>query len=175
MPTLIKCPSCDRQLKVPDNLLGKNVKCPTCASTFVAAGAPEVSEPPPPPSEREPIEQAPASPSPQGEFHPPEDEYEEDRPRRRRRREYAPHRGGTILALGIISFFCFPIVLGPIAWIMGNNDLREIRAGRMDPAGEGNTNAGRICGMISTIIAACIMLLYCVIFVIAMAMPAMNR
>jgi hypothetical protein len=35
---------------------------------------------------------------------------------------------------------------------MGNKDLKEMRAGRMDDSGEGTTNAGRICGMISTIL-----------------------
>ena len=33
---------------------------------------------------------------------------------------------------------------------MGSNDLKEIRAGRMDPEGEGTTNGGRICGIIGT-------------------------
>jgi hypothetical protein len=32
---------------------------------------------------------------------------------------------------------------------MGNNDLREIEAGRMDPAGEGLTRSGKIVGIIS--------------------------
>jgi hypothetical protein len=36
---------------------------------------------------------------------------------------------------------------------MGNKDLNEIRSGRMDPSGEGTTQAGRICGMIATILA----------------------
>lgn len=58
---------------------------------------------------------------------------------------------------------------------MGNNDLREMRAGRMDPEGEGQTNAGRICGMVSTIIAACLLLLYCVVFMLALALPAAGR
>jgi hypothetical protein len=63
-----------------------------------------------------------------------------------------PHRGSLILTLGILSFFCFGFILGPMAWIMGSNDLKEMRAGRMDPEGEGVTNAGRICGMIATIL-----------------------
>jgi hypothetical protein len=86
------------------------------------------------------------------------DEYEDDdyddRPRRRRRsRHYAPHRGSTILVLGILSLVLgiVGIVLGPMAWSMGNHDLQEMRAGRMDPEGEGTTNAGRICGIIGTI------------------------
>jgi hypothetical protein len=33
---------------------------------------------------------------------------------------------------------------------MGNNDLRAIKAGRMDPSGEASTKAGQICGIIGT-------------------------
>jgi hypothetical protein len=39
-------------------------------------------------------------------------------------------------------------VIGIVAWIMGNNDLREIDAGIMDPTGRDMTNVGRILGMI---------------------------
>ena len=63
-----------------------------------------------------------------------------------------PHRGGAVLALGIIGLIVCPIC-GIIAWVMGNGDLREIRSGRMDRNGEGMTQAGRICGMIATILA----------------------
>jgi hypothetical protein len=34
---------------------------------------------------------------------------------------------------------------------MGNTDLAEIRAGRMDPEGESTTNIGRILGIIGTV------------------------
>lgn len=62
-----------------------------------------------------------------------------------------PHRGSTILVLGILSLvFC--VILGIIAWVMGNHDLEEMRAGRMDPSGEGMTQAGRICGIISVVL-----------------------
>jgi hypothetical protein len=37
---------------------------------------------------------------------------------------------------------------------MGNNDLREMKAGRMDRSGEGTTKAGQICGIIGTILGA---------------------
>jgi hypothetical protein len=47
---------------------------------------------------------------------------------------------------------CLGLILGPMAWIMANNDLRAIREGIMDPRGESNTNAGRICGIIGTIL-----------------------
>ena len=62
-----------------------------------------------------------------------------------------PHRGGTILALGIVGLVCC-FICGIIAWVMGNNDLKEMAAGRMDPSGQGITQAGKICGMISVIL-----------------------
>ncbi len=63
-----------------------------------------------------------------------------------------PHRATLILVLGILGLVtsCFP--LGIAAWIMGNKDLKEMDAGTMDPSGRSNTNAGRICGMIATIL-----------------------
>jgi len=62
-----------------------------------------------------------------------------------------PHRGTLILVLGILGLVvCGP--LGIAAWIMGNGDLKEMDAGAMDPSGRGNTNAGRICGIIATIL-----------------------
>ncbi len=64
-----------------------------------------------------------------------------------------PHRGTTVLVLGIPSlvFQCAGWIFGVIAWSMGSADLREMDTGRMDPSGRGLTNAGRICGMISVI------------------------
>ena len=65
---------------------------------------------------------------------------------------YAPHRGGLVLALGILGLvlcmFC-----GIAAWVMGNTDLREMAAGRMDPEGRGLTEAGRIMGIISVVLS----------------------
>lgn len=64
-----------------------------------------------------------------------------------------PHRGTLILVLGILGLvICGP--LGIAAWIMGNGDLKQIDAGTMDASGRSLTNAGRICGMIATILLA---------------------
>ncbi len=62
-----------------------------------------------------------------------------------------PHRGVLILVLGILGIACC-FICGIIAWVMGNGDLREMAAGRMDPSGQGLTQAGKICGMISVIL-----------------------
>jgi len=68
-----------------------------------------------------------------------------------------PHRGGTILALGIIGMvveMCciLGLVMSIIAWVMGASDLKEMAAGRMDRSGEGMTRAGMICGIIGVIL-----------------------
>ena len=52
--------------------------------------------------------------------------------------------------MGIVSLFCFGVVLGPIAWILGNQALAAIDAGQADPGERGNVTAGRVCGIIGT-------------------------
>src|SRR5712692_1097175 len=47
MPTTIKCPACTRALEVPDQLMGKRVKCPACKMIFTAT--PAGKGPPPDP------------------------------------------------------------------------------------------------------------------------------
>jgi len=157
MQNTIPCPSCQRELRVPDQLIGKLVKCPACSTTFTAS----LSEPSPPvdaeteqqtyrPQQEPPLEDVPEEPG-QGE-----EDYE-PRPlrSRRRRRFYVEHRGAMVLTLGILSLVICPLqVLGPVAWTMGNNDLAAMRSGRMDPSGEGITQAGRICGIIGTVLLA---------------------
>jgi len=54
--------------------------------------------------------------------------------------------------------------LGPVAWVMGNNDLAAMRAGRMDRSGEGLTQAGRILGIISSILLILSCILACLWF-----------
>ena len=62
-----------------------------------------------------------------------------------------PHRGVMILVFGILSFVVCPF-FGVAAWVMGNNDLREMAAGGMDPSGRDFTQAGRICGIVGTLL-----------------------
>lgn len=44
--------------------------------------------------------------------------------------------------------------LGPVAWVMGNNELEAIDAGRRPPENRGTANAGKILGIISTALLA---------------------
>jgi hypothetical protein len=62
-----------------------------------------------------------------------------------------PHRATIILVFGILGLVICQL-FGIAAWVMGNNDLREMDTGRMDPSGRDMTKAGRICGMVATAI-----------------------
>lgn len=66
---LITCSGCKSQMRAPDTLAGKKVKCPKCATIMVvpAAEPPSVPAPPPPPPEPitlEPLPAPPPSPEP---------------------------------------------------------------------------------------------------------------
>jgi hypothetical protein len=37
MPEIIQCPSCQRELQVPEDFIGKPVKCPACGLNFVTS------------------------------------------------------------------------------------------------------------------------------------------
>ena len=83
-------------------------------------------------------------------------DYDDIRDRRRDRNRYPPHRGGMVLALGLValigglSLWGVPFILGPIAWALGSWDLRAMREGNMDPDGISMTQAGQVCGMVAT-------------------------
>ena len=84
-----------------------------------------------------------------------------------------PHRGTLILVLGILGLvICGP--LGIVAWVMGSGDLKEMDAGTMDPSGRGNTEAGKICGMIGTILMI-IVLVIGILVAVLMGFAAFHR
>jgi len=61
-------------------------------------------------------------------------------------------QGTTILVLGILSLVVCGL-LGPFAWSMGNKALREIDSNpSVRFSNRGNISAGRICGMIASIL-----------------------
>jgi hypothetical protein len=176
MAETIGCPECTRKLLVPEDLLGSQVKCPTCGATFTAelnAPAPpllplRVVEEEPPRRRTEESDQRPSEPRRRRWDHEDRDDDEDYRPRRRFRRDWEPHRGAMILILGILGIVMCQL-FSPVAWIMGSQDLAAMRAGRMDPEGEGTTRAGQILGIIGTILLVVCVLGMCLIFAAAMA------
>ena len=62
---------------------------------------------------------------------------------------FVPKQGGTVLTYGILGFFCCPI-FAPVAWINGNSALATY--GNSDPGDKGTVQAGRILGIVGTIL-----------------------
>jgi hypothetical protein len=60
-------------------------------------------------------------------------------------------RGTTVLVLGILSLVVCGI-LGPFAWSMGNSALAEIDARPGYYSNRGLVVAGRICGIVATVL-----------------------
>ena len=148
MPTVVECPSCGKKLKVPDEYIGKKVRCSDCNGTFVSEKPPSKAPPRPsaPPREADDVD----------------DDGDEDAPvrKRSRRGSMEAHRGTLILILGIASIAA-PILLGLwviaaipgiLAYIWGKADLKKMDEGTMDPEGRSNTNMGKILGLIGTIL-----------------------
>lgn len=177
MTQIVACPHCGLKLGLPEDFAGKLVRCTKCKETFTAPAsepvapatdANRVSEAiPRPPLRREPDEDRDRRGRDVRRER--QDDDDDDRDRRRKRRRYAddddyddirndryrrrdqePHRGALILTLGILSIVMCPI-FAPVAWMLGNHDLREIEAGRMENDG-GLTQAGRIIGIIYSIL-----------------------
>ena len=84
-----------------------------------------------------------------------------------------PHRGGMLLAFGILGLLCC-IVFGILAWVMGSNDLKEMEAGRMDPSGEGMTKAGKILGIIGCALAVLGILAWIAMMIFGVAMAGLS-
>lgn len=75
------------------------------------------------------------------------------------------------LVLGILGLVLCQI-LGPIAWVMGNNEVNAIDAGKRNPANRSTAQAGKILGIIGTvflIIGVAVLLFFLVIALFAAA------
>lgn len=105
------------------------------------------------------------------------------------RRDAEPDRGTVVLSMGIISLFglfvwCIPIIgvvlvpvcaiLGLVAWIMGQSDLRKMKRGQMDDQNRGMTLAGWICGILGTSLN-CLAMLSCGVFIGILWYNEVNR
>lgn len=99
----LACPSCQRSLRVPENLLGQSVKCPSCGHIFTAPDRVEEEAP------RQSTAEQPsrrATPQPVDAFddaprRPPDDDYDEDHDEVPRRRGRGP-KPGKVQAIAVM-------------------------------------------------------------------------
>jgi hypothetical protein len=78
------------------------------------------------------------------------------------RRDCEPDRGALILALGVLSLVCVPlifpvtslvgVVLGGVGWWMARQDIPRLNQGLMEPAGLQKTRAGRTCSILGVVL-----------------------
>ncbi len=192
MAFVSECPSCGQKLKIPDNLVGKSVKCSKCGNVFTAQAFTE--SPPPAPQQIDSYVQRPSRSD--------EDEVEAQRRPRNRNRQRASDggetagRGGLLTGFGIASialpilaicvnviaglvlpplgicsliFVIAGLVLGIMAWVMSKGDLNRIRAGVIDRSAEGGTKTGYVTGIIGTILNALYFVCSCIVIIILLA------
>lgn len=61
------------------------------------------------------------------------------------------NRATTALVLGIVSVVCCQL-LGPVAWYLGNEELKAVKTGLSPASAEGMAKAGMILGIIGSIL-----------------------
>jgi hypothetical protein len=178
-------------LDVPENFLGQQVRCATCSKVFEAKAQEAV------PLRAGDELAAPGGPSdlPQATDDDAdreerrsrrwrndaadEDDFDDDRfdrRGRRLRRDLEPHRGTTLIVMGIFSlvlpFVCgligapIGIGLGIAAAVMGTRDLAKIRGGTMDPDGESQTRTGLVLGYVGLCLSGLVFLASCAYMVL---------
>lgn len=77
-------------------------------------------------------------------------------------------QGTVILVLGILGLVLCQL-LGPVAWIMGNKAKAEVDRNPGRYSNAGSISAGRICGIIATVILILIVVGYGLLFVAVIA------
>jgi hypothetical protein len=160
------CPQCGKTRQFEDSRLGTQEKCSQCSFLFTVSRQAGQSAPPPFPPQYPPTAMPPYPPPgypppgyPPGYYYPPPPQ---------------PTNGNAIaaLVLGIASIWMcvFGFILGPLAIHFAGKAAREI--GDANVGGKGLANAGRICGIIGTVLSVAIILFYAAIIIFAIVMSA---
>ena len=172
MPIDISCPNCHSTLRVDDIHAGKHARCPNCETIVpIPLSQPVPPTPRPYPTIADGMGGPTGAQGGPGQFRGPGSDSANPyrapygpaiKPHQRYRES---HRGGLILGVGIASLVCCAL-LGIVAIVMANEDLRKMDSGVMDPEGRGLTVAGRIIGIISLALTAVGIVLQIVIYTV---------
>ena len=167
MPIEVLCPSCQSTLRVDYEHAGKKARCPQCqqvvpipaGSTAPTADFPAMQAPgmAPPVNAQNPANGPISYQAPQ-QSHPPYPPHPGVQHSGLR-----PHRGETILIMGILSFVLCQFLAIPTL-IMGSADSKAIKEGRMNPEGKGLVTAGLVLGWISLVLMVLSLLVFLIMF-----------
>jgi hypothetical protein len=78
------------------------------------------------------------------------------------------HQAVTVLILGILGLVLCQLI-SPFAWVMGNRVVGEIDASGGQLGGRSTANAGRICGIVGTVLFGLGLLFGLVVVIVALA------
>ena len=115
-------------------------------------------------SENPPPYGAPQPDDPQGQPNP----YGQPYPQQPYYRAPDHEQATTVLVLGILGIVLCQ-VLSPVAWVMGNRVVGEIDASGGQLGGRSTANAGRICGIVGTVLFGLGLLFAVVVIIVAVA------
>ncbi|KAA0211872.1 MAG: DUF4190 domain-containing protein [Ignavibacteriaceae bacterium] len=92
-----------------------------------------------------------------------------------------PSHGGAstnailTLVFGILSWIMCPIILGIVAWVMGNKEINAIDSGLSSPEGRTLANIGKWLGIINTFLFVIGGILYLLFFVFIFGMATLSN
>ncbi len=187
MPIESICPGCGSSLRVADEHAGRQARCPACQTIYVVPSASTAPQTP----VAAVVTNRWYLRTPDGRVYGPVSRSELEGWRQQGRvgpgcqvrsdedpvwraagpsvsPHMTPHRGGLILAFGILTWLVCPI-FGLFAWVMGDMDLRAMREGRMDPQGESLTQVGRILGMVYVMILIAFAVVFLGVMIVGIA------
>ncbi len=141
MATRISCPNCETPLAVPEEMLGRKVRCKSCQEVFVVRTSPPRNDE----DEIDEVERIQTSPRPKpvssrrrdenDEDRPPRRRDDDDRPVRRRERE-RPVSSGPPLPLILGGVAAALLLLGGVAvgiWAFSSSNTPNIAGNNADP------------------------------------------
>jgi predicted Zn finger-like uncharacterized protein len=157
MPKIVQCPNCQRRLRVPDDLLGKQVKCPACDTLLTVRDGEDLSTSDSTPTEttqerqrsrrRRPLSGEEYEPDEEEQYEEEEEDFEEagERPRRRasERRSWRKVRTGLTLEIVSICVLVLAVLIAMIGGIiLAGGEGNAARAGGVPRGGGVEALAG---------------------------------
>ncbi|QDU79937.1 Double zinc ribbon [Polystyrenella longa] len=172
MPIEFRCDHCDKLLRTADDKAGLSAQCPGCGAHLIVPHTEEsvVDELELDLDGTSSTRRRPKCPMCGTNVHPEDDrcrncgellDPDEDWKDYSDPRNQQAHRGVTLLVCSIVSWFFFCFLFSIPVWIIAEQDLKSMRAGIMNPEGEGLTRAAKIIAMCHVLFTVFVFFAFC--------------